>query len=87
MRGMEADATGAPITVPVGENTLGRMFNVLGMPIDNKPEPTEVSYEPIHRPAPEFSEQSTQTELSDSVISWYKSFPSRVRSPTPVNTE
>ena len=39
VRGMEADATGAPISVPVGENTLGRMFNVLGQPIDNKPAP------------------------------------------------
>ena len=39
VRGMEAIATGAPISVPVGENTLGRMFNVLGQPIDNKPAP------------------------------------------------
>ena len=39
VRGMEAIATGAPISVPVGENTLGRMFNVLGQPIDNKPDP------------------------------------------------
>ncbi|RAZ56537.1 F0F1 ATP synthase subunit beta, partial [Klebsiella oxytoca] len=42
VRGMEAVATGAPITVPVGENTLGRIFNVLGEPIDNKPAPTDV---------------------------------------------
>ena len=54
VRGMEAIATGAPISVPVGENTLGRIFNVLGDPIDNKPAPEGVSYEPIHRPAPEF---------------------------------
>ena len=39
VRGMEAEATGAPISVPVGEQTLGRMFNVLGEPIDNKPAP------------------------------------------------
>ena len=39
VRGMDAEATGAPISVPVGENTLGRMFNVLGDPIDNKPVP------------------------------------------------
>lgn len=58
VRGMEAEATGAPISVPVGENTLGRIFNVLGEPIDNKPAPENVEYEPIHRPAPEFSEQS-----------------------------
>ncbi|MBQ3036116.1 MAG: F0F1 ATP synthase subunit beta, partial [Lachnospiraceae bacterium] len=62
VRGMEAVATGAPISVPVGENTLGRIFNVLGNPIDNKPAPEGVSYDPIHRPAPEFSEQSTATE-------------------------
>ncbi|MBR3770968.1 MAG: F0F1 ATP synthase subunit beta, partial [Clostridium sp.] len=56
VRGMEAVATGAPISVPVGENTLGRMFNVLGEPIDNKPAPTGVSFDPIHRAAPEFAE-------------------------------
>lgn len=59
VRGMDAIATGAPITVPVGECTLGRMFNVLGEPIDNKPAPQAEGYEPIHRPAPEFKEQST----------------------------
>ena len=68
VRGMDAVATGAPITVPVGEKTLGRIFNVLGEPIDNKPAPTDVSYEPIHRPAPEFAEQSTNTELLETGI-------------------
>ncbi len=68
VRGMKAEATGAPITVPVGENTLGRIFNVLGDPIDNKPAPEKVNYEPIHRPAPEFSEQSTETELLETGI-------------------
>ena len=68
VRGMEAVATGAPISVPVGENTLGRMFNVLGNPIDNKPSPEGVDYEPIHRSAPEFSEQSTETELLETGI-------------------
>ena len=68
VRGMEAIATGAPISVPVGENTLGRMFNVLGQPIDNKPAPEGVGYEPIHRPAPEFVEQSTQQELLETGI-------------------
>ena len=68
MRGMDAQATGAPITVPVGENTLGRMFNVLGEPIDNKPGPEGVGHEPIHRPAPEFKEQSTETELLETGI-------------------
>ncbi|WMC94116.1 F0F1 ATP synthase subunit beta [Kineothrix sp. MB12-C1] len=68
VRGMEAIATKAPITVPVGENTLGRMFNVLGQPIDNKPVPSEVGYEPIHRAAPAFEEQSTETELLETGI-------------------
>ena len=68
VRGMDAVATGAPITVPVGENTLGRIFNVLGQPIDNKPAPNQVGYEPIHRPAPAFEEQSTATELLETGI-------------------
>ena len=68
VRGMEAVASGAPITVPVGENTLGRMFNVLGQPIDNRPAPQEVEYEPIHRPAPAFEEQSTQAEILETGI-------------------
>ena len=68
VRGMEAVGTGAPITVPVGEATLGRMFNVLGQPIDNKPAPKVVSYLPIHRKAPEFSEQSTETEILETGI-------------------
>ena len=46
VRGMDAEATGAPISVPVGENTLGRMFNVLGDPIDNKPVPETEEYMP-----------------------------------------
>ena len=68
VRGMDAITTGAPITVPVGENTLGRIFNVLGQPIDNIPAPTDVSYEPIHRPAPKFEEQATETELLETGI-------------------
>ena len=68
VRGMDAIATGAPISVPVGENTLGRIFNVLGKPIDNKPAPEDVTYEPIHRPAPDFEEQSTETELLETGI-------------------
>ncbi|MEE1315377.1 MAG: F0F1 ATP synthase subunit beta [Faecalimonas sp.] len=67
-RGMDAVATGAPISVPVGENTLGRIFNVLGEPIDDKPAPTGVEYEPIHRKAPEFEEQSTESELLETGI-------------------
>lgn len=68
VRGMEAESTGAPIMVPVGENTLGRIFNVIGAPIDNKPEPTDVTYQPIHRLAPKFDEQSTETELLETGI-------------------
>ena len=62
-RDMDAIATGAPITVPVGENTLGRIFNVLGEPIDNKPAPEVQEYLPIHRKAPTFEEQSTEAEI------------------------
>ena len=51
VRGMEAIATGGPISVPVGENTLGRMFNVLGNPIDEIDAPKDVEHWPIHRPA------------------------------------
>ncbi len=68
VRGMDAVSTGAPITVPVGENTLGRIFNVLGQPIDNIEAPTDVFYEPIHRPAPKFEEQATETELLETGI-------------------
>ncbi|MCH5273683.1 MAG: F0F1 ATP synthase subunit beta [Lachnospiraceae bacterium] len=68
VRGMEALATGAPISVPVGEKTLGRMFNVLGSPIDEKPAPEGVEYYPIHRNPPKFEEQSTQTEMLETGI-------------------
>ena len=67
-RGMEAEATGAPITVPVGEKTLGRMFNVLGQPIDNLPAPDTNEKLPIHRPAPGFANQSTDTEILETGI-------------------
>ena len=68
VRGMEAEATGAPITVPVGEKTLGRMFNVLGQPIDNLPAPDTNEKLPIHRPAPGFANQSTDTEILETGI-------------------
>ncbi len=68
IRGMEARKTGAPISVPVGENTLGRMFNVLGNPIDEKPAPKDVEYYPIHRKAPKFEEQSTESEILETGI-------------------
>lgn len=63
VRGMDAIATGGPIHVPVGENTLGRMFNVLGKPIDEIDPPTGVESWPIHRPAPAFEEQATSQDL------------------------
>ena len=68
VRGMDAEATGEPISVPVGENTLGRMFNVLGDPIDNKPAPKVQKHMPIHRKAPSFEEQSTSTEMLETGI-------------------
>ena len=68
VRGMEAAATGASISVPVGENTLGRMFNVLGEPIDEIEPPTGVEYSPIHRKAPSFEEQSTSAEILETGI-------------------
>ena len=68
VRGAEAIAAGAPITVPVGEKTLGRIFNVTGDAIDKKPAPEGVEYLPIHRKAPSFEEQSTSTEILETGI-------------------
>ena len=68
VRGMEAHATGAPISVPVGEQTLGRIFNVLGEPIDEIDAPQDVEYMPIHRKAPAFEEQATSTEMLETGI-------------------
>lgn len=68
VRGMEASATGGPIRVPVGEPTLGRIFNVTGDPIDNGEAPKDVEYLPIHRQAPPFEEQSTSTEVLETGI-------------------
>ncbi len=68
VRGMDAIATGAPIAVPVGENTLGRMFNVLGNPIDEIEPPKTEERWPIHRPAPKFEEQATSQEMLETGI-------------------
>ena len=68
VRGMDAEATGAAISVPVGENTLGRMFNVLGDPIDEIDAPSDVEYWPIHRKAPSFEEQATSQEMLETGI-------------------
>ena len=65
---MEAVSTGAPISVPVGEETLGRIFNVLGEPIDNKEAPATKERMPIHRPAPTFEEQATSSEMLETGI-------------------
>jgi len=68
VRGQEVIDTGAPITVPVGPETLGRLFDVLGNPIDGKEEvKTKLRY-PIHRPAPEHKDLSTSTEILETGI-------------------
>ncbi|MBN1146882.1 MAG: F0F1 ATP synthase subunit beta [Anaerolineales bacterium] len=67
-RGRPVYATGAPIMVPVGEETLGRVFNVLGRPVDGKgPVEAKLHY-PIHRPAPKFDQQSTRVEVFETGI-------------------
>ncbi len=68
VRGMEAVDTGNPISVPVGEKTLGRMFNVSGDPIDEKEAPEGAPLWSIHRQAPKFEEQSTETEILETGI-------------------
>ena len=67
-RGQEVIDTGAPISVPVGAETLGRMFDVTGKPIDGKEAVAAKKKYPIHRPAPEFVEQSTKTEILETGI-------------------
>ena len=67
-RGLPANATGSPISVPVGEGALGRIFNVLGRTIDDGGEVQASEYYPIHRPAPPFEEQSTEVEVFETGI-------------------
>ncbi len=67
-RGMEVEATEAPISVPVGEGVLGRMFNVLGDPIDNKPKPKTKHMDPIHREAPDFADLTVTAEVFETGI-------------------
>jgi F-type H+-transporting ATPase subunit beta len=62
-RGLPAYATGSPITVPVGEASLGKVFNVLGRPVDGTTVPSDAPRRPIHAPAPTFEEQSTKVEV------------------------
>jgi F-type H+-transporting ATPase subunit beta len=68
VRGMKALDTGAPISVPVGENTLGRVFNLLGDPIDELGECKHEKRYPIHRPAPGIADQETKTEIFETGI-------------------
>ncbi len=68
IRGTDAEDTGAPIGVPVGPDTLGRMFDVLGKPIDGQPEPESGQRWPIHRQAPPFDEQSVAEEQFETGI-------------------
>ena len=67
-RGIDAVDTGSPITVPVGEGCLGRVFNLLGEPVDNKPAPKTEERWPIHRDAPSYEEQSGATEIFETGI-------------------
>ena len=67
-RGLDAMDTGSPITVPVGEECLGRVFNLLGEPVDNMPAPEAKERWPIHRPAPAYDEQETATEIFETGI-------------------
>ena len=67
-RGVEATDTGAPISVPVGDQCLGRVFNLLGQPIDNKPAVEGDDRWPIHRPAPSYEEQQPATEILETGI-------------------
>ena len=68
-RGLDAIDTQKPISVPVGNDTLGRMFNVLGQPIDGKPElPITTEKMPIHRSAPTYAQQRTETEILETGI-------------------
>ncbi len=68
IRGTKAVDTGSSIAVPVGPNTLGRIFNVLGEPVDNRPQVTSADRWPIHRPAPSYEDQETGTEILETGI-------------------
>ena len=68
VRGLDAVDIGSPITVPVGDKCLGRIFNLLGQAIDDQPDPENVERWPIHRPAPSYEEQETSTEILETGI-------------------
>src|SRR5215470_14068885 len=63
VRGQSATDTGAPITVPIGPETLGRIINVVGEPVDERGPVTASKHFPIHRPAPDFIDQSTEAQI------------------------
>ena len=67
-RGLRVHDTGAPMMMPVGSETLGRVWNVLGEAVDGKPIPEDIQYYPIHRPAPQFQDITTQTEIFETGI-------------------
>ena len=67
-RGLIATDTGSPMRMPVGQGTLGRVWNVMGQPVDGKGVPDDVLYAPIHHPAPTFSNLTTQTEIFETGI-------------------
>lgn len=68
VRGEKATSTGGPISVPVGQKTLGRLINVVGQMIDNKEQVTDAEFWPIHRDAPAFEDQETATEIFETGI-------------------
>src|SRR5205809_3553369 len=63
VRGMKAESTGAPVTVPVGKETLGRVLNVIGEPVDERGPVNTAQRYPIHRAAPTFDQQSTELQM------------------------
>ena len=67
-RGLEVSDTGAPMQMPVGKNTLGRIWNVMGQPVDGKEMPEVEEYYPIHHPAPAFDQLTTKTEIFEAGI-------------------
>ncbi|MDQ6707216.1 MAG: F0F1 ATP synthase subunit beta, partial [Acidobacteriota bacterium] len=68
VRGMKAESLGVPITIPVGKETLGRILNVIGQPVDNMGPVNAKVFYPIHRPAPSFEDQSTKLEMFETGI-------------------
>src|SRR2546428_5460871 len=68
VRGMKAESLGSPVMVPVGKETLGRVLNVIGQPVDKMGPVNAKTYYPIHRPAPSFEDQSTSLEMFETAI-------------------